>query len=319
MTFSVAEVSELQLANHLEPNSFAFLGWLSFDARCLAAPAVLKRAGHTRFQFVSFEESRGKHKDNLAKLRKVLRKPKLEPLAVTRDDQIQGYLLLRSMITKLVAKHQTVLVDLSAFPREYVCLIARIASQFNKGDIQYVYNHAFDYSTQQADKGKWLSIGTGSVETVLTFPGTFIPGRPVVMIALMGLDGERVASMVEAIEPSVLLIGTPSTSDGRRDWISARIADTSKRLEMRVAKVSYFTFDCDDVESTMASISVAASSFYASHNVCIAPNNNKISTFAASQLAIQNRFIQVSYAPALLYNVNAYATPSVEYQIIIEN
>src|SRR5688572_12022332 len=124
MSFVVTPCSAGQLAEFVYGRDITLLGWLSFDERCVKAGTVLQAHPTVRFTFVSFKETRDKYAVSRRRLNRHLQAERLTHVQVTRSNQIAGFRTFSALLHNALRTHRVVLVDISAFPREYVCILA---------------------------------------------------------------------------------------------------------------------------------------------------------------------------------------------------
>jgi hypothetical protein len=305
----------------LQKDCITFIGWLSFDERSLTAIRSLDLSNIASIRFLTFglnRESTALNKISLE--RTVSTHPDFKFVELDRENQISGFKRLKQELTKLTRHGNYLYIDISAFPREYVCLLAQAVYLGRLGKrTSLVYNIADDYSYLQKRKSaKWLSRGIGPVQPIYGFSGKTFPGRPVAMVALTGFDNDRLVGVAERVDPFWLVLGKPFNLDKSREWISKRIDKSASELQWTCANLRSFDFDCDKIDETRNKILRLSNELCENHNVVVAPNNNKISTYACAQAAMSDARIQLIFAPAIVYNFQGYSRPSPRFLVTVD-
>ncbi|TCL93580.1 hypothetical protein C8J38_1021 [Rhizobium sp. PP-WC-2G-219] len=311
-SLSHSEISELFPAE----SSVALLGWLSFDERFIKSAEALAHR-QIAYTYFSFLESRERNKPYRRRLNFALKSKKILHLEVERENQLFGYHELRRAVISQEKKNDYLLIDVSAFPREYVCMLVSILYEIGDlSKIRLLYNQAEDYSYLEEPEKKWLSVGTRAAQPVATFSGSNRPGSPITLIVLAGFDGDRLAQIAENIDPDRLLFGVPLSSESQMEWFNKKIENDCIKIEWKHKNVERFYFNTNDVNATSDLLGTYCADESAERSVIIAPHNNKLSTLAAANAAKSSGKPQIIFAPALVYNIAAFARPSNSYLLV---
>lgn len=208
--------------------------------------------------------------------------------------------------SKNVLRH--VVIDISTFTREAFLILYRLIDTLwdDRTTKYFVYARAQEYSTDCKLEDKWLSRGIADVRSILGYPGRFEPSRRLHLIVLVGFEYDRVAELIRRCEPSVISLGQAMTSepDGQSHLEMHRY--NYERLRSVFGEVSRFEFPGYDSDGARDAI-LSEHRTCKDYNCMLAPMNTKISALGAAQAAILEPSIQIIYAQAIIYNVQAYS------------
>jgi hypothetical protein len=198
--------------------------------------------------------------------------------------------------------------DITTMTHEMLLIIVAAADEIvaQWKNLRLVYNVAGQYSGDDEPGDKWISRGIHQVRSVVGYPGTWSPGKPTTLVALPGLDSERMQQMVEEIEPDQLIVGIARPVGEHHAWTAERNRGIAKQL---LTTRRGTTFDYPALEPFGAIDAVIRVIRDVKGNVLLAPLNSKISTAAIGVLARERTEWQICYAAAFIYNLS-YATPS---------
>jgi hypothetical protein len=198
--------------------------------------------------------------------------------------------------------------DITTMTHEMLLIIVAAADEIVTPwkDLQLVYNVAGQYSGDDEPAKKWISQGIHEVRSVVGYPGDWSPGEQTTMVALPGLDPERMRRMVEEIEPEQLIVGIACPVGGHHAWTAEKNREIAEQL---LTTRNGTTFDYPALDPFATIDAVIRVLRDVKSNVLLAPLNSKISTAAVGVLARMQPEWQVCYAPAFIYNIT-YATSS---------
>jgi len=205
----------------------------------------------------------------------------------------------------------SIVLDITTFTHESLLIILRIIPMvFPLATIKYAYTNAREYDSKNKKNDKWLSKGIGDIRSVLGFPGEILPARKTHLIVVVGYEFERAVSIINALEPSVLALAfghsDNATTEKDKD-ANEHYLHLVEQMASSYQNVIRFEVKCDDPFETRRIIEKHISK-YSDMNTVIIPLNNKISTLGVAFAALENPSIQLSYAPALVYNYSNYST-----------
>jgi hypothetical protein len=316
--FRSVRLSREGVIDRLSGVDTAYVGWLSFDDRTDVVAKALNGEFTAVAVYFTFKEYREQNRGARRRVKSLTSADKLRFEEVERTDQSLGFHHFRSVVKNMSLETSQIYIDVSAFPREYVCMCARIICESERPHVfKLIYNHAEDYSFKESPEKKWLSSGAGAAQPVATFSGSVVPGRETVLIVLSGFDGDRTEQIADSIDPNELLLGVPENPDMNMTWFIDRIDRYCRQVKWKHKSVSTFSFDCNSIESTYQILNEICAPFFTNnYNVIVAPYNNKMSTFAAALFSIELQRPQVVFAPAIIYNFDSFALPSNRFTVV---
>ena len=306
------EITRAQLGPELSsPGPVALVSCLSFEERSLAVAEVLVTTSFQRWVCIINEdiETDVSAIRNKAQLIAERAKLKIEFLKASKQDPLRLADALVGLAdeTELAEPVQWV-ADITTMTHEMLLIIVAAADEIVAPwkSLRLVYNVASQYSGDDAPADKWISRGIHQVRSVIGYPGAWSPGEPTTLVALPGLDSERMQQMVEEIEPDQLIVGIACPVGEHHTWSADRNRRIAEQL-LTTRKGTTFNYPAlDPFGAVDAVIRVIRD---VKGNVLLAPLNSKISTVALGVLARERPEWQICYAPAFIYNLS-YATPS---------
>lgn len=142
-------------------------------------------------------------KENLNNL-EIITYPKNKPFETFEllAEKVDAYLHANYKKSKL-----HIVIDITAFTREILLILLRIITipfVSDKADITLVYMPAKCY---QKD---WLTKGVRDIRPVLGYSGLLSPSKKSLLVILTGFEEERIHTIINAFEPSNILLGHPN-------------------------------------------------------------------------------------------------------------
>ncbi|WP_429378360.1 hypothetical protein [Mucilaginibacter sp. UYCu711] len=249
-------------------------------------------------------------KKNLSDLITVIY-PKNSPLN-TYDKFYQ--LFSELLISKTEDKIFNVVIDITTFTREILLIILKLLSSemfFSSFNVNFVYTPAESYSNND-DNSIWLTKGIRDIRSVLGYSGLHSPSKELLLILLSGFEEERADEIIQSFEPNKLILGKASSQDSINQDLS-NIANA--KYEQLTSTHSFilmdeFEFSCTNIKETQKQIEGLYLKYGEKYNIVVSPLNNKISTMGVAVAALKNEDIQICYASANQYNINAYSKGS---------
>ncbi|WP_027670516.1 hypothetical protein [Rheinheimera baltica] len=191
------------------------------------------------------------------------------------------------------------LIDISAINHESLLILNAILHEYCLSEkVQFIYVGAATYSNV-------ISQGVKSIRSVLSYPGTFLPSKPLHhLVILVGFEFDRAKELIQELEPTSISLGIGTEAYG--EVLFAENQRVSEKLQSFIESiggayrnnVNTFTFSCSDVLSAKNSILQEVSK-YSNSNITLSPMNTKISTLAAGAAAIENDLIKLCYVEPL--------------------
>jgi hypothetical protein len=155
----------------------------------------------------------------------------------------------------------------------------------------------------------WLSRGFRKMRNAIGFAGFQKPNLPSLLILLPGYEVERPLSLVDNLEPAMVLLG--KAIDSTKDEFferSVQSKDQMLRLFKARQPVLEFEFSCKLVEESNKTLAALVEKYYASHNIFLASMSTKPTLIAAFLLAERFSKIQLTSSVPGEYNVDDYSS-----------
>jgi len=292
-----------------------FICCSSFEDRCLTIPSAIRSDNITKALIVENKNicQAGK---NATLLREKYFNKYVDVDTSTIDPLMTADNLRRALeISTLQGSHQSIVVDITTFTHESLLILLNLLkSKMTMGDsVTLLYNSAMDYSTNSVSvQEKWLSKGVSGVRTVLGYPGDIQPTKKMHLILFVGYEYLRATKLIEILEPSMISLGygrQGTATNQTHENASEYFHNLVKGMALQYAHVNCFPFSCSDPYEVKDTILQIVSN-YPDENIVVAPMNTKLSAIGTGLAAIENRSIQLCYAPAMQYNFDNYSSSS---------
>jgi hypothetical protein len=204
---------------------------------------------------------------------------------------------------------QMICIDISTFTREALLLIIRIIDELDLyRRVHFFYSRAQAYSVGSEPGKEWLSRGVSTVRSVLGYPGDLLPGRPLHLIILPGVEFDRAMRLCEEFTPNHISIGIGHGDREVDKEFKRKVETVSDKMKQFHASCSIFSFSTVDAVKTADDLWKLETSLEG-FNVIVAPMSNKISTVGAALSGLVNKEIQLTYAEPIEYNLSNYSVP----------
>lgn len=165
--------------------------------------------------------------------------------------------------------------------------------------------------------GQWLSGDVVDIRSVVGYPGEISPARSTTLVALMGFEINRARAIIEAYEPSRVLLGFPALQGSINGELYLRNQEVLKRVSEDYGPLVSRTFEFSGNDPSQALrdlISIAKEC--ENENIILAPLHTKISTLAAGAMARFYPKVQICYAAVDEYNEETYSQSSGEFYVV---
>ncbi|MGN6641729.1 MAG: hypothetical protein ACTHKU_01875, partial [Verrucomicrobiota bacterium] len=154
----------------------------------------------------------------------------------------------------------------------------------------------------------WLSRGFRKMRNAIGFPGVQRPQNPSLVILLPGFEVERALTIVENLEPSMVLLG--KAADATRDIFYERSLEAkAQMLQLFQSRqpVVEFEFSCKKVVPTFEILSHLLGEYSGKYNTFISPMSTKPAVIASFLAAEQFPNAQITYSIPGEYNISDYS------------
>ena len=317
MMASRTELCRLQ--DVLEDQIDLFICCASFEDRCVSVPMSV---GPVASCIVFYnEEFHGLLKHHLDSLERRFEHT-MDICPLRADDPMHTVNHIVKSVNGLwpVAQEErkiTIGIDITTFTRESLLILMKYLWLRMESWHEYVlfYNRATEYSLGVSQQDKWLSRGIKEVRSVIGYPGTLFPTRPIHLVVLTGFEDERAVRLVSECEPSYVSLGVADPDDAHTEQHQRINEDCRRRVANMSGNVEYFTFSAYSLVRAYNAINAQVSKFD-DRNSIVAPMNTKISTIGASLVGLQDPDVQLCYAQADLYNFRNYSAASDDVHVI---
>ena len=304
----------LEELNMFVPDKVGFVCFASFESRCLSIPRIIDQNKIVKTWVLrnNYGRTAETNQSNFGDIKDKSKNCKEIGFSLKRSDKIAD--TIYALVKEIKEMHiKKVVVDISTFTHEVLLILIK-ALYLSRDDFEKVlllYNGADRYS-------EWLSKGCKDIRNVVGYPGYWNPAYKYHLIVLTGFEQERIAGLVEILEPDSLSLGVcnDSTNDNHNETnlrYREKFDDWARNLQV-LKKYEKFDFSCINIEETIRNIEQIINS-NSKMNYILAPLNTKLSTVAAGIVALRNEAIQLCYPIPEAYNIE-YALPSENVTVV---
>ena len=197
-----------------------------------------------------------------------------------------------------------VAIDITTFTHEQLLILLGLLRRMGCTTVLCLYSGAAAYMTGEK---QWLSEGIADIRSVLGFSGDLGIRSGLKLVMLVGFEWERARRLIDAYDPTKLVLGLGRRSDAIED----AHYETNERCFNELAKhypdATTFEFSCTDAVATAEIIGEQCGE--EDFTPVVAPLNTKISTVGSALAAFADPRIQLCYAQAEIYNCVSYSRP----------
>ena len=285
----------------------------SFEERCLSICSALKRNKYTE-AFIIFNKEYIEYTKNNLNSQKEIIKQKYNLVETSIKNPLLTADNIREQIIEYVIKKdkKSILIDITTFTHEVLLILLKLLMLYCPGiTITCVYTSAKEYCAGEDVNKKWLSKGIEEVRAVLGYSGNLLPSKKYHLLIIVGYEYERAIAMINALEPNYLSLGYGKSENAtveKDKEANSHYYHLVMNMSPSYPNINKFEISCDDPYKTYKILRKFVKT-NKEENILIAPMNNKISTIGAGLLALDEERVQISYGPALTYNIQNYSTP----------
>lgn len=295
------------------PDKFVLVCFVSFEQRSMTVPLSLKNTQISKA--IIFKSL---NTDNEYSLNKICNKiPNNQVIELDLNNPVSVARILTKVVKDISdSENISLVIDVTTFTHETLAMFLKLIFD-NKtafSSVFFLYNGAVDYSNSKKDglKQMWLSKGCRDVRNIVGYPGVIRPVAKTCLIILTGFELERATGLIEILEPDklVLGIGIEPTHDNNKEAMEYFREKFKKwKKKYKNSNCSEFNFSCNNIYNAFKALEnlILANP---DDNYIIVPLNTKLSTIAASLVALHNTKIQICYAVPEFYNTKNYSSPS---------
>ena len=292
----------------------AFIGFASFEDRCLRSYDILKKCNFPQKSILCFEEFLCNTQENRTKLLA----DGGDEVILQSGNPIFSLDVLLGMFTHYSRLNiKNIIIDITCFNREILLMFLQVINKnINLFDnINFIYNSAKDMNKD------FLSSGILDVHSVLGYGGIISPLKRDHLIVILGFETERARKIMDIYETDriTIAIGKESRSinkklHGKNKETLAQIQEDIAMGRLPNAPIEVVEIAIDDAIEAQQDLCKIVEQ-YPEHNNIIAPLNTKLSTVGAGFCAMKNPRVQICYSQMASYNFLDYSTPSNKFYI----
>ena len=212
-----------------EEQTEVFIGCASFEDRCLGALSLLSSTYRFAHSYLciydDFSETR---QSNVKTMTESLQQHgPLSTVDVSEENPSRSIGELLAQVRSLASKSDArVTLDISTFTKRHLLLLLHALDDAGLWEsLRLLYTEPKDYVV---DMYLPMSVGIKEVAPIPGFTNLKPPDKPVLLVIMLGYEGDRAMALFQAIEPNetVLLVPKPAY---RREW-EGRTEDLNRQL-----------------------------------------------------------------------------------------
>jgi hypothetical protein len=288
-----------------------------FEDRSTSLPLSLDKSKIKEAVLFHIDENYIKSYENYLKVQEHL--DFIRKIEYPKNNPLETYDIFCSEIksflkSSYVGNKLNVLVDVTTFTREVLLILIKVLSlsEISKNIyVNLVYTPAESYPCE------WLTKGVRQIRSIFGYSGMNYPSKKHLLVILNGFETERTEEVINSFEANKILLGKPSKPHSINDKLNEISEEKFQYIKQKYysSLINEFEFSCLEINETVEKIEDIIDQYSSEYNIVIAPLNNKVSTIGCAIVAIKNEDVQICYASANQYNINAYSKGS-EYFLI---
>ena len=317
---------------HMKETYDLFICSASFEERCLSFVRSCPVNRLNNALILQNKEYNSYVAKNLAIMKEILSTKQIhyDEAVLSHKDPISFVDTIMNKLNEAKAEKRfdRVLVDITTFTHEMVLIMLRMLHVLHPNlNVSFTYANAGDYDPQSIENitnisSKWLSKGISEIRSVIGYPGNPQPMNRNHLVIVVGYEYDRALSIISELEPSSLSLafGKSDSQTSEHKSFDKHYGAKEHFKELTSSALASFpegmlhTFEisCDNPQKTKEEIKSHLHSIGVEKertNVTIFALNNKPSTLGVGLFGIENEYVQLCYAPALIYNYANYSTP----------
>ena len=195
-----------------------FICCASFEERCLGSVRRFRDYRCEQSLVFVYEEPDQRRERHLRELRERLEGCGRVQLVPTEEsDPVAALRRLGEEVSALQEARRPlrITLDVTTFTKRHLLLLLRIIDTWGQWDsTRLVYTEPDDYVVSLDQP---LSYGTRGVETIATFEGRYDPAKDLLLLVMLGYEGDRARALCEGLAPhhTILVIPRPAY---HREW-----------------------------------------------------------------------------------------------------
>lgn len=205
-------------------------------------------------------------------------------------------------------------IDFTALRREELLILVRTLVASCSHD---TLNRVSGLYVSARKMGEWLSSDVTDVRSVVGYPGSISPSKKTTLILMMGFEIARARSIIEAYEPSRIILGFSNKGGSINSELFERNQDVLRRVTSDFLPLTAGSFEFSATDPISCAKSLERIILDENdQNVVLAPLHTKISALGAAAVGLRYPSVQVCYAAVEEYNEILYSEPGDEVFLI---
>ncbi|MDA4110911.1 MAG: hypothetical protein OK439_00110 [Thaumarchaeota archaeon] len=193
-----------------------------------------------------------------------------------RDGIAELYMALKSLLPDPTGNIIT--IDVSAFSKRHILLLLKNLDKLGFwGSLRIVYSEPERYSSNLYLP---MSVGIKRIDVVPGFVNLQSLGKPLLLIIMLGYEGDRATALVHNIDPNETLLAIPRPAY-RKEW-EGRTEEMNKNLIKLIGRenvIGLHSLDSDEVAISLRELLVSGKiNMLSEKNCCIVPLGTKPQT-----------------------------------------
>ncbi len=223
-----------------------------------------------------------------------------------REDLMNSY---QDSIRETLSQVDDVAVDISTFTRgRMICLLDFIMREKGGKPLYLFYSEPEKYATEDCGgDSAWLTRGAKSIVYVPGFAGEQQSDKKKLLILLLGHDVERVESVVEAVDPDMIVAVSQGALKSRKKLQEASLKSNASILQKYGKKIAtILTAPPRGWETVYDAFARIYGLYQNQYNITACLDGTKMQVFGAVTFCQKHPSIELLYMEPEKYNCESY-------------
>ncbi|MCP4088669.1 MAG: hypothetical protein GY746_02600 [Gammaproteobacteria bacterium] len=233
------------------------------------------------------------------------------PVEVSIDADIKDGLIhsYQDSIRESLSQADDIAVDMSTFTRgRMICLLDFIIREKGDKPLYLFYAEPEKYATENyGGDSAWLTKGTKSIVSVPGFLGEKQPDKKQLLILLLGHDVERVGSVVEDVDPDMIVVVSQGALKSRKKLQEASLKSNACILQKYGDRITtILTAPARGWETVYDAFARIFGMYRNQYNITAYLDGTKMQVFGAVTFCQKNPSVELLYMEPEKYNCDFY-------------
>lgn len=215
------------------------------------------------------------------------------PIICDRFDPLDGIQKIQEVCqnNRITISEKNISIDVTTFTKQCLLVLLRFLASHNPKSVRLFYTEPVNYAPEF---GRPLSYGLIDIVSVPSYGGHFYIEKEVLLIIMLGYEGDRAYSIWQALSPhkTIVLIGKSSSSNEYEE----RVRNFNRKLIDRLPKKSIEIIDSMDPFQVSEELKKRIQQHSSQFNIMISPLGPKPQVVGCFLALEEHHDVQIIYA-----------------------